>query len=70
MGVCHGQSSSTQLLREPVRTRLKSDSPKSARGWFSLDNLAFQFGIPGKLGDITELARRFNPSTPKDELDF
>lgn len=51
--------------------RLKSDSPKSARGWFSLDNLAFQFGIPGKLGDITELARRFNPKgTPKDDLDY
>jgi len=49
----------------------KSNTPGSARGWFSLDNLAFQFGIPGKLGDITELARRYNPpKTLKDDLDY
>ena len=50
---------------------LKSDKPASSRGWFSLDNLAFQFGIPGKLGDITELAKRFNPpGTLKADLDY
>ena len=39
--------------------------------WLSLDNLAFQMGLPGKVGDLKELAARHNPpKTPRAELDF
>lgn len=31
----------------------------AAHGWFSLDNLAYQFGAGGKLGDLKELAEEY-----------
>ena len=33
--------------------------------WLSLDNLAFQLGVPGKLGDLKELAKKHNPPKMK-----
>lgn len=39
--------------------------------WLSLDNQAFQLGVPGKLGNLKELARRYNPpGTRKEDLDY
>jgi DNA polymerase-1 len=39
-------------------TRL-ANTPKAARRWFSLDNQAFQLGVPGKIMDLKELADEF-----------
>ena len=39
--------------------------------WLSLDNLCFQFGLEGKLGDLKELAKKYNPPKTKvGDLDF
>lgn len=38
-----------------------SDPVGHAMSWLSLDNLCYQFGLPGKLGDLTELAKKHNP---------
>ncbi len=45
--------------------------PESAKKWLSLDNLCFQLGLEGKLGDLKEMAKRYNPpKTPVGQLDF
>ena len=45
--------------------------PEQFMRWFGLDNLAYQFGIEGKLGNLHDLAVKYNPpKTPKDELDL
>lgn len=45
--------------------------PEQAMKWLSLDNLCYQFGIPGKFGDLTSIAKRYNPpKTPVKELDY
>lgn len=36
-----------------------SNSPGSAKAFHSLENTAFTFGIPGKLGDLKDLAKRY-----------
>lgn len=42
------------------RWHAEADKPDNAsHGWLSLDNLAFQFGIPGKEGDLHALAKEF-----------
>ena len=33
--------------------------------WLSLDNLAYQLGVPGKLGDLKELAKKYQPPKTK-----
>lgn len=33
--------------------------------WLSLDNLAFQLGVPGKMGDLKDLAKKHNPPKTK-----
>lgn len=39
--------------------------------WLSLDNLAFQFNVPGKDGDLVALAKKYNPpKTKREDLDF
>jgi DNA polymerase-1 len=30
--------------------------------WLKLDNLCYQFGIPGKIGDLKDLAKKYNPA--------
>lgn len=35
------------------------------RKWLGLDNLAFQFGVPGKMGDLKALAKKYNPKGTK-----
>lgn len=48
-----------------------TDPVGHAKGWLALDNLCYQFGIPGKLEDLKELARKYNPpKTKNDDLDF
>jgi DNA polymerase-1 len=45
--------------------------PERALKWLSLDNLSYQLGLPGKEGDLRELAKRFNPpGTLIDDLDY
>ena len=45
--------------------------PENAMRWLSLENLCFQFGIPGKFGSLKEIAKRFNPpKTRVADLDF
>lgn len=45
--------------------------PERAMKWLSLDNQAFQLGVPGKMGDLVELATRYNPpKTARKNLDF
>lgn len=41
------------------------------RKWLSLDNQAFVLGVPGKFGNLEDLARKYNPpKTKKEDLDF
>jgi DNA polymerase-1 len=45
--------------------------PEKALKWLSLDNQAFNLGLSGKLGDLSEIAARYNPpKTPKSKLDY
>lgn len=42
------------------RYHKEANAPAAAKwGWLSLDNLAFQFGVPGKEGDLKALAEEF-----------
>lgn len=44
----------------------ETDDPVGhAKGWLGLDNLCYQFGLPGKLGDLKELAKKYNPEGTK-----
>jgi DNA polymerase-1 len=46
----------------------KADKPEKMRSWFSLDEQAYQLGVPGKTHDLKELAHEFgDPSLPKKE---
>lgn len=56
---------------ENGHTFYDADKPGTAMKWLSLANLCYQFGIPGKLGDLTELAKKYNPpKTLKKDLDY
>lgn len=37
----------------------KSVTPDDYRKWIKLDNLAFQLGVPGKLGDLSEMVDKY-----------
>lgn len=46
-------------------------SPEQAKKWLALDNLCYQFKLPGKFGDLAEIAKRYNPpKTLRRNLDF
>lgn len=46
-------------------------SPEKAKAWLGLENLCFQFGLPGKFGSLSELAKKHNPpKTLRRDLDF
>lgn len=48
-----------------------TDPVGHAMTWLSLGNLCHQFGLEGKLGDLKEIAKRYNPpKTPVRDLDF
>jgi len=52
-------------------THYDGNKPEKAMKWLGLDNLTYQFGLPGKLGDLKEIAKRYNPpKTPVRDLDF
>ena len=45
--------------------------PGNVMKWLSLDNQAFQLGVPGKLGNLKELAKKYNPpGTKQEDLDY
>ena len=46
-------------------------SPEQAKKWLALENLTYQFNLPGKFGDLKEIAKRYNPpKTLNKNLDF
>lgn len=52
----------------PVATDLR---PSNVRRWLSLDNLAYKMGLEGKVMDLKDLAKQFNPpGTKVSDLDF
>ena len=52
-------------------TYFDAAAPNNAMRYYSLDNLAFQFNLPGKMGDLKELAKKHNPpKTLVRDLDF
>ena len=52
-------------------TYKNNSTPGTFRRWFGLDNLAYQFGFPGKAADLESLARKYNPEgTAKADLDY
>lgn len=54
------------------RVAVETTKPvEHARSWLSLDNLCFQFDLPGKIGNLTELAKKHNPpGTKRDDLEY
>lgn len=45
--------------------------PERVKAFLSLGNLTHHHGLPGKSGDLVEIAREFNPpKTKKEDLDF
>lgn len=53
------------------RTVYDGAKPERAKSWLSLDEQAHQLGVPGKMGNLKELAKKYNPpKTPVKELDF
>lgn len=55
--------------------------PENAMKWLSLENLCFQFGLPGKFGSLKEIAKKYQPEgtrvadydyglIPLNDLDF
>lgn len=48
-----------------------ADKPGAALAYLGLDNLCFQFGLGGKLGELQELAKKYNPPKTKvADLDY
>lgn len=49
----------------------KAEKPGEMMKFYGLDNLCNYFGLSGKLGNLTELARKYNPpKTLKDDIDY
>lgn len=38
-----------------------ASAPEQAMKWYALDNLTYQFNLPGKMGDLKTLAKPFQP---------
>jgi len=52
-------------------TYYEGDKPGIAMRWLGLDNLSFQFGLPGKMGSLRDIAKRYNPpKTLVGNLDY
>lgn len=52
-------------------TYYEGNKPGIAMKWLGLDNLSFQFGLPGKMGSLREIAKRYNPKGTKvADLDY
>lgn len=48
-----------------------ASKPERAMKWLSLDNQAHQLGLPGKVGNLVDLAKKYNPpKTLRKNLDF
>lgn len=62
----------TKYQRANGSWAVETDDPVGhAKGWLSLANLTHQFGLPGKLGNLQELAKVHNPpKTPGKKLDY
>lgn len=54
------------FTRENGSVSTASSKPvEHAMGWLSLANLTYQFGLPGKLGNLKELAKPYQPKGTK-----
>lgn len=53
------------------RVLVNTDTPKGTMGWLGLDNLCFQLHLPGKVGNLRDIAKRYNPEgTYVNDLDY
>ena len=47
------------------------DAPEGIQKWLGLDNLCFQLGVSGKIGDLYSIARKYQPEgTLKADCDY
>lgn len=61
----------TREGRNATTYREGKQKPELINRYLALDNLTFQLGLPGKLGNLVELAKKYNPEgTLKADLDF
>lgn len=72
----------TQRNRVPLKYTTRSGTsastyqdgkqkPELVRRFLGLDNLTFQHNLPGKMGNLKELAKQYNPKgTPVNDLNF
>lgn len=52
-------------------TYYDAGKPAQAMTYYSLDNLCFQFGLDGKVGNLQDLAKKYNPPKTKvRDLDY
>lgn len=51
--------------RNGQRVVESSDPVGHTKAWLALDNLCFQFGLEGKMGDLKKLAAKYNPPKTK-----
>lgn len=52
-------------MRSGAAASETTDPVGHAMRWLSLDNLCFQFGLEGKIGDLKEIAKKYNPPGTK-----
>lgn len=54
------------------RQVFEGEKPEKAKMWLSLDNMAFQLGIPGKIGDLKAMAKNYGGfgNIPLDDPEF
>lgn len=52
-------------------TYYNAEKPGTALKWLGLENLCYNFDLPGKFGDLSEIAKKYNPPKPaRKNLDF
>lgn len=60
-----------KYINKDGREVFDAAKPERAMRWLSLDEQAHQLGVPGKMGNLKELAKKYQPDkTPVKEYDY